>query len=302
MHMKPNHFFLAPTLLFSLGLVWGSGYAIARFAVTNGVHPLGYTFWQSLGPAVILALICMLTRQPLSFKSKNIFFYFICGLIGIAIPNTNMFYAAQHLPASLLALIVNTVPIMIYPMALLNRQEKFQWLRLFSVFCAIIGILFLILPKVSLPNFHQTSWIIFALITPFCFALFATYINPHRPHNSTPLSLAAGMMICSTLIISPLIISTHSFYPLVWPFSFVDWIIILEIGLSSLGYVLFFSLLKIAGSVYYSMVDGVVAMTGLFWGILLFGERFNRWEILAIIFILSAIGLMTWQQKCNNSF
>ena len=44
-----NNRILSVILLISLGLVWGSGYAIARFAVTNGVTPLGYTFWQCLG-------------------------------------------------------------------------------------------------------------------------------------------------------------------------------------------------------------------------------------------------------------
>lgn len=298
---QQTHRILSPIILFTLGLVWGSGYAIARFVMTNDIHPLGYTFWQSLGPAIILIIICILTHQSIKLKPRYILFYSICGLVGIAIPNTNMYFAAQHLPAGLLALIINTVPIIIYPMALLSRQEKFRWLRLMGILIAVSGILLLIIPKASAPSVTQTHWILFALLTPFCFALFATYIHPRRPKDSSPLSLAAGMMACSTIILTPIVLGSGNFHTLTWPLPFVDSIIILQMFLSSLGYVLFFWLLKIAGSVYYSMVDGVVAITGLFWGAALFGEHFNGLELSAILLILAAITLMTWQQKNNKA-
>jgi drug/metabolite transporter (DMT)-like permease len=297
MLQKNTFSLLPPTLLFSLGLVWGAGYAIARLVMTSGVHPLGYTFWQAIGPAIILILICLISKQPLKLKPRYILFYFICGLVGIAIPNTNMYFAAEHLPAGLLALVINTVPVMIYPMALLSGQEKFHWLRFLGVIAAVTGILLLVLPKANLTSISQPYWVLFALLTPFCFALFATYINPRRPKDSTPLSLAAGMMACAALLLSPIIFNTHNYHPLTWPISFIDSMIILQMFLASLGYVLFFWLLKIAGSVYYSMVDGVVAITGLVWGMILFGEQFNAWEGSAALLILAALAVMTWQQK-----
>ena len=69
--------------------------------------------------------------------------------------------------------------------------------------------------------------------------------------------------------------------------------IILEILLSSLGYVVFFRLIQLSGSVYYSLVAGVVAMTGLFWGWLLFQEQFSLVQWLAVGLILISIALVT---------
>ncbi len=31
--------------------------------MTNGVPPLGYSFWQSLGPAIIIGVLALLTRD-----------------------------------------------------------------------------------------------------------------------------------------------------------------------------------------------------------------------------------------------
>jgi drug/metabolite transporter (DMT)-like permease len=224
----------------------------------------------------------------------------VCGLIGIALPNTNMYYAAARLPAGLLALLVNTVPIIIYPIALMAKQEKFDPKRLLGLFCAIAGIFCLILPKASFPDAHAALWVLMALLTPLCFALFAVFINPHRPTDSNSLSIAAGMMLVASVLVAPLVFRTHQFYPLHWPFSIPSWIILLEMVLSSLGYVLFLWLLKVAGPVYYSLVDGVVAVTGLLWGIALFNERFNGWHAVAVVLIFSGIAFMTLRQRVNN--
>lgn len=291
-----NNRILSVILLISLGLVWGSGYAIARFAVTNGVTPLGYTFWQCLGPAVILSLLSSVQKTKSNLSVRYFYFFFICGLIGIALPNTNMYFAAAHLPAGMLALLVNTVPIMIYPLALISKQEKFDLMRFFAICLAIIGVLTLVLPKTSLPDKHSAIWVLIALLTPMCFALFATYVNPKRPSDCTSLTLAAGMMCTATIILTPLVFVTHSFFAFHFPFTIPMLIILLEIVLSSLGYVLFFWLLKIAGPVYYSLVDGIVAATGILWGIIIFHEHFNIWRSFAFVLILSAILLMTLRQ------
>src|SRR5580704_18054035 len=109
------------TLLLLLGFIWGTGYSIARFATTNGVPPLGYSFWQSLGPAILIGLLSRTGKSNIKISGPHLRYYLICGLTGIVIPNTNMYFASPHLPAGLLAVIVNTVPVMAYPIALLAR-------------------------------------------------------------------------------------------------------------------------------------------------------------------------------------
>src|SRR5579863_1337239 len=128
-------------LLLLLGIIWGTGYSIARYATLNGVHPLGYSFWQSLGPAIFISLLAQFSHSRLKLNTPYLRYYLICGLTGIVIPNTNMYLAAPHLPAGLLAVIVNTVPIVAYPLALAARLETFNLLRLIGVMSAILGLM-----------------------------------------------------------------------------------------------------------------------------------------------------------------
>lgn len=284
-------------LLLLLGSIWGTGYSIARFAMTHGVPPLGYSFWQSLGPAVVIGLLSLSKSITRKISTSHLRYYFICGLTGIVIPNTSMYFAAPHLPASIMAMVVNTVPIVAYPMALFAGLEQFNFQRLAGIALALVGLTLIILPKASLPSPGMTPWALTTLITPFSFAVCSIYIARFRPEESDSLSLSAGMLIFSSLLLIPLVLVSHSFYSLHLPLTSPDWIILLEIILSSIGYILFFQLIKIAGPVYYSLVDTVVVLTGLFWGYVIFQEKLNEWTGAAVLFILFALLLVTRQQK-----
>lgn len=299
MHSQRTKSLLSLGLLLLLGVIWGTGYSIARFAMTSGVPPFAYSFWQSLGPAIIISIIlfCRRSAQARQLSPKRMRYYLICGLTGIVIPNTTMYFAAPHLPASILATVVNTVPIIAYPLALIAGLEHFQWQRLFGIVFAVLGLMLIILPKASLPSPHMVPWTLTTLITPLSFAFCSVYIARFRPKGSDTFSLTAGMLISSTLLLLPLVLFTHSLYWFHWPLYAADKVILLEIILSSVGYLLFFQLIKIAGPVYYSLVDTVVVLTGLFWGYIIFNEHLNQWTSSAVIFILMGLLLVTQQQR-----
>jgi drug/metabolite transporter (DMT)-like permease len=284
-------------LLILLGVIWGTGYSIARYATLSGVPPLGYSFWQSLGPAILIGLLANTGKSRLKLSASHLRYYFICGLFGIVIPNTNMYLAAPHLPAGLLAVIVNTVPIVAYPLALLTKLESFSLTRLMGVLCAVAGLMLIVVPAASLPSPTMTPWVLSALITPFSFAACAVYISLYRPERGDSLPLAAGTLIASSLLLFLPVICTHNFYIPHVPPTVPDLVILLEIILSSIGYVLLFQLIKMAGPVYYSMVNAVVALTGLFWGYLIFSEKLNLWTGTAVALILFALFLVTKRQE-----
>lgn len=299
MKSKPLSAFL---ILLLLGIIWGTGYSIARYATTNGVSPLGYSFWQSLGPALLIGFLCLLRPQSrLKMSVPHLRYYLICGLTGIVIPNTNMYFAAPHLPAGLLAVIVNTVPIIAYPMALLAGSENFNFLRLSGVLSAVFGIMLIIIPTTSFPFPHMNMWALSALVTPLSFAFCSVYIARFKPTGDS-LSFAAGTLIASTLILLPLVLMNNSFYFFHIPLTLPDVVVLLEILLSSVGYILLFKLISMAGPVYYSLVDTIVALTGLFWGSILFHEQLNHWTLPAILFIFVGLILVTIYRRSVIEF
>lgn len=292
-------------LLFFLGLIWGSGYVIANYCVRHGVPPLGYAFWQSLGPTALLFLIntvrakmqspiaAWIARFKNHFSHRSLFYYLFCGVFGIAFPNTLIYFTSQHLPAGIIGVVVNCVPLFIYPLALLVTQEKFSWKRIFFVLLGVTGVMTIVLMHTHIHSHVGVPWILLVLLTPLSFAGCAVFINAKRPVSSDALSLSVGMLIVSTILITPIVLLHHSFYWFHFPFTIADYLVLLEIILSSIGYVLFFLLIKRAGAVYYSLVNGVVALTSVGWGYLIFHNTVNAFTWFAIVLILTAIVMLT---------
>lgn len=284
-------------LLLLLGFTWGSGYVIARLATLNGIAPLAYSFWQSVGPALFLLLVTALKRIKLPLTRQHLRYYLICGLIGIALPNTNMYFAAPHLPSGLLAVIVNIAPILTYILALAIKQERFSLVRFAGVIAGIGGILLVVLPKATLPTAGEMPWVFLALASPLLFAACAVYINAQRPQDTSSLALSVGMLLSSVFFLLPSIVLHHDFYLPRIPFHLGDWMILLEIILSSCGYIIMFELLKRSDPVFYSLVSGIVLLTGLAWGRIIYHEQLNPTEIFGILLILLAIALISLHQK-----
>lgn len=293
-----NYSFLKPiALLLLLGTIWGTGYSIAHFAMTNGVTPLGYSFWQSLGPALIITTIAFLRGAAFNAFKQNYRYFAVCAFLGIVVPNTSMYFAASHLPANILAIVVNIVPVIVYPLALIAGLETFTWQRIMGIVLAFAALLLIIVPKSSLPSSTMVPWVLLTLVTPFSFALCSIYVARFRPAETYTLVLSAGMLIFSSLILAPFVFLSDQFYIPHTPFTPADWVILFEIILSSLGYILFFQLIRIAGPVYYSLVDTIVVITGLFWGYIIFGESLNKWTATAVCLIICALIIVTQQQR-----
>ena len=287
-----NSRFFKCALLILLGVVWGSGYSIARYCTTHGVPPLGYSFWQSLGPAIALNLLLLAKRQHLRFKPQALKYYFLCGLIGISIPNSVMYFGASHLPSALVAILANIVPLLIYPLSILTKQETISFKRLATILLGVIGIFLIVINQHDVPTLDSIPWTLIVLLTPICFASCAVFVNPLKPQNMNALNAAAGMLLASAILLIPFVGKEAAFYPLHW--NLQSGLILLEIALSSLGYILFFKLLAVAGPVYYSLAAGVITLTGLFWGKILFQEMLSTIDWLGIACIFVSIFALTY--------
>lgn len=278
-------------LLLALGFTWGTSFSIAKFAMESGITPLGYAFWQSVGPALLISAIALLKERQLFVLSwQRIRFYVLCGLIGICLPNLSMYFSATHVPSGILGLIVNTSPIITYVLTLLFQIERFVFTRFAGVLLGLVGISLLFYPKVT--GFGAWEWMAFAFVTPALLATCTVYMVKARPQGVSSITLSAGMLAAAALLTAPITFYNHEFHALTI-LNTPNLIILLEIVLSSLGYILFFELLRVAGPVYYSLVGCIVALAGLFWGYFIFQEGPNWFELGSILFILLSIFLVS---------
>ena len=291
---------MALFLLILLGIDWASGYAIAGYCMTHGVNPYGYAFWQSFGPFVVL-LITQTIRRDLWLDKRGVIYAILCGVFGIVIPNLLIYFAAVHIPSGLLTVLANISPLFTYLLAILLGEERFRFSRACWVIVGLIGVSLIILPNQHGLSVNLGSiWIYLALLIPLSYAFSSVYISRFHPGQGNVLSYALWMLMVATLCVSPLAVINKGYYELHFG-DLPSYLIILEIILSTLGYILLFIILRRVGAVYYSLVNAVAAASGVFYGYFIFAERFSILTYSALGIILLTILGLTYTQYRRNS-
>jgi drug/metabolite transporter (DMT)-like permease len=273
---------------------------LAKIAVEEGAHPLGVNYWQSLIGAALLISYLLVTKQSLPTGRNYLSFYLICGFLGSVVPGLLYFYAIVHISPGVLAITIATVPIMTYIAAALMKVERTSILRLLGVCCGVLSILLLILPTESLPDRSAVFWVFAAIVAAACYTGENLIIAVRLPQGANAFVVLGGMLIAATLIMTPFVFTTDSFVPLSWPWGSSTWAIISLAILSVVCYGLFIMLVVRAGPVFASQTAYIVTLSGVFWGILIFGEEHSLWIWASLGMMLIALALVTPRKEVQS--
>lgn len=284
--------FWAWIVLLFLGVVWGYSFSLAKMAMADGAHPFGVTLWTSLIGAGLLIALSLARRRPISLKSDVMWLYIVCGLLGTVVPGILFFYAASKVSAGVLSITVTVVPILTFLFAAFLGLERFASLRVLGVVCGAVAVILLVGPEASLPDPSAAPWVLLACGASVCYAVENMILTLGMPRGANPFTITCGMFIAAVVMITPVVIVTDSFVPLIWPWGQVEWAIIGMGAISAVAYGLFIYLISYAGPVFASQTAYMVTVFGVIWGMLIFGERHSVWIWLSLIVMLIGLALV----------
>lgn len=287
---------VALLLMLTVGSMWGLTFSFAKAASEAGIEPIAYGFWQTTGAGSVLLLGCLLRRQGLRFDRRHLAYYLTCGFLSLAVPNLILQTVIGHVPAGVAAVIVTTVPLLTYAVAMAAKLETFAGLRAFGLLAGFLGVLVLVVPKASLPQPTMAGWVAFGFLAPLFYAIGNVYVAVRRP-GSSALPLAAGMLWGAAFWQAPVVWLTGSFHPLTLPFSFGEWGVIGQIAVSSLASILYFDIIRRAGPVFFSQVAYVVTLSAILWAMAIFGERHSALVWAAAALIACGVAMVNWRRR-----
>jgi len=151
-------------ILFLMGAGWGLSVPLTKVAVSGGYRPFGLVFWQLVIVALILGLIAAARGRPLPSGPSPLLFCVVVAFLGTLLPDFFLYSAAPHLPAGVLGIVLSTVPIFAFPIALMLGNDRFSLLRVGGLVCGFAGILLLIGPEASLPDGAMAGFVLLALL------------------------------------------------------------------------------------------------------------------------------------------
>ncbi|MBH0096083.1 DMT family transporter [Psychrobacter sp. NZS113] len=275
------------------GALTGISTNVAKYAVDNGLTPLGFLFWSITGAAIILLVVALIRKELPPFNARSLEYYFVAALVSVAAANLLLFSAIPHVGASFVALILSLPPLLTYLGALMLRMERFSTVRALGVVAALIGAGVMAVQKFSAPD-TSIFWILIALCGPVLLAIGNIYRTLRWPNDTAVSALAPGMLIAAALLLG--LFSMMSDFSIDIPREGL-----LPVGLIAVQscvfagqFLLLFLLQKTGGPVLLSLLGSVGAIVGVPVAIFLQGEQPPEGLFLGASLIAIGVALVTW--------
>ncbi|MGI9463908.1 MAG: DMT family transporter [Aestuariivirgaceae bacterium] len=279
-------------LLVLVGGIWGITFSLAKLVTQSGAHPLGVSWWQAvIGGGLVLAYSAMRGKLP-PFTKAHVRFYMVCGALGTAVPGTLFFYAAPHIPAGVISITIATVPMLTLALAVPLGLERLQVIRLFGIVLGIVSVLMIVGPQTSLPGPGMTFWVLVCVAASGCYALENLWISIRRPPGSDAFGILTGMLLMAALLLTPLVLAADAFVSLAKPWGTIEVSIVAMAVINATSYGLFIHMVTTTGPVFASQTAYLVTISGVFWGMVIFGEQHSLWIWGALIVMMAGLTLV----------
>ncbi|MGJ8621563.1 MAG: DMT family transporter [Yoonia sp.] len=278
--------------LLLLGCGWGLTQPLIKITVTAGYQPLGLIFWQVFIGAIVLGFLRWRQLRRAPFNRRTIAVWLMITIIGSVLPSTTSYRAAFHLPAGIMSIVIATIPMMAFPIALLLGTDRFSWRRLGGLSLGMLGVALIAFPQASLPERAMIAFLPLALVAPFCYACEGNIVAKWGTAGLDPFAVLFGASVAGTLMALPLAIATDQFFVPRAPFILADLTMVLSAIIHVLVYSGYVWLIGRAGAVFAGQVSYVVTGSGVVWAMLLLGESYSLWVWAALACMVVGLSLV----------
>ena len=134
------HSVYALLLVITLGAVRGSVPAVSKVVVLSGLDPVLYAATISLTGGFLLLSINLIIGKITPLTMQVIRFSLIGGFVGITIPHIIFFNGIKTVDVGIASAMISGIPIMIYLLSLICKQEIFTFRRFAGVLFGLVGV------------------------------------------------------------------------------------------------------------------------------------------------------------------
>lgn len=281
-------------LLLATGVVSGLGVSLSRMAAAEAPHPFGIVLWVN----IITAMICFTSafyRGRMPRMNKSLMGVFLLwALFSSIMGEAVVFWVAQHLQASYIALILVCEGFLVFAFASAMGIEKASWRRLLGFAVGLLGVALVIFATQKLEGSNPWLWALVALIAPIGYAMRTILVTLKLPDEVDMLAATGYSSVGAIILVLPIVIVRDDFIPLHTVFSSGSGVLALAIILfgivSAAGVTMRVHLIRSAGAVFASQSSFVITFAGIAWGIILLGESLPKEAWIALMLLV--IGLL----------
>jgi len=275
------------SLLGVLSVLWGGSFFFTGVSLQE-LPPLTVVFLRVALAAIILLPVLWVyrTRFPESLSGWKPFF--VLALLNNVLPFSLIVVGQTYIPSGLASVLNATTPLFTVLVMAAAGDEKLHARRVAGVIVGLIGVIVLHGQSLDLEA-GQSVGILLCLAAAFFYGLAALYAR-RKLLDSPPLATAAFQLTASSLVMAIVAAAVERPWQLPLP-GVATWLAIVgSAALSTaLAYIIFFRILRRAGSTNVMLVTLLIPVTAILLGYLVLGETISLREIVGAVVIGSAL-------------
>ena len=284
-------------VLVALGVGWGATQPLGKIAVSSGHGPFGLIFWQLVICTVVLGGISLARGRGLVWRREALIFAAVVAVVGTLIPNFAFYVSVERLPAGIMSILISTVPMMSFPMALALGMDRFSAVRLAGLALGLLGVALIAAPGAGVHAAGLVAFIPLALVGPLFYAMEANYV---ARFGTAGMDAVQAMFMASALgmvLALPLMLVSGQWINPLAAFGRAEAALVASSVIHGLCYAGYVWLAMRAGAVFASQSGYLVTGAGVLWAMVLLGERLPPQAAVALVVILAGVALVQPRRK-----
>jgi len=292
---------LSHIALFTVNLLYGANYVIAKGVMPKYVGPNGFILMRVVGAVLLFWSVLIFRLEKVA--RKDLITLALCGLFGVGVNQLLFFNGLMRTSPLNASLIMTATPIIVFVLSLLILKEKSSKNKLIGIGLGAIGSISLIMLSDNNSGGGSSSLgDLFIILNALSYSIYLVLVKPL-------------MMKYKPVTVITWVFTFGLIYVLIWPFSSseflaVKWssmpvdipwrIIFVVVGVTFLPYLLTVVAMKnvspsVASSYIYfqPMIAGVFIYLSYLFGLEDYTSDFSLWKIGSAIFIFMGVYLVS---------
>lgn len=282
---------LSAVLLFC-GLGWGMTVPLGKIATSTGWAPLTLVFWEMAISSLVLGLIVAIRGERPQLTRDALIFYVVVAFLGTLIPSFTFYVSVRHLPSGIMAILISTVPMVSFPLAMALGTDHVAPRRLIGLGLGLGGVVLIAAPGVSLPDAGMLVFLPVALIGPLSYALEGNFVALRGTGMQAPVTAMFGVSVMGMLFCLPVVLASGGWQMPIPPHGPAEAALVAAGIIHGAVYSVYIWLVGRAGPIFAGLIAYLVTGFGVVWSMLLLGEQYPWAVWLALALMLSGVALV----------
>jgi len=292
-------------VLLTVGVVSGLGVVLSRIAAEAAANPFGIALWVNIVTAIICLSYAGYKGKIPKFNRELIILFAWWGFLSTVIAESAVFWVAQKLPASIIALILVSEGFIVFAFASMIGIEKATFRRLLGFLVGLCGVVLVVFATSNSSGVDKVwIWTLLALLAPLGYALRTLLLTVKLPPDMDMVAATGFSSVSAIILLLPIVIVFNDFVPLSLNGQDASISLVLAILLfgvvSSVGVTLRVSLIRSAGAVFASQSSFVVTFAGIVWSIVLLGETLPAIAWIALGLLVAGLILVGPKEEAEE--